>query len=223
MNTHVTVEDALTSEAPERIALAEHMQRAVRGPLAALRTVLEGQRPSHALSDAWPAAPQFGLERALDELAAVESAVNDLWRWTVPAAVRRTRCSLMDVVANLRGGLDDGERKRVWVIVEQGAAALHTDGGLLVSTMRRFVRASLARDTRELLVHAHAEADSATLAIVDDPPDGALAPGAEPPLDLPLMLGRRDIVRLGGTCTVHHTSPRHRCIVLRFPRAEAVA
>lgn len=204
-----------TTETTNRVALAEHMQRAVRGPLAALRAVLEGQRHRQAFVD-----------RALGELAAVEHAVDDLWRWASPAPLRRTSCALAELVATVRGGLDEAERARLWLIVEQGEVALHTDGTLLVATLRRFVRASLNQAGREVLLHAHADADSATLSVVDDVTDGAEGAelgGGEARVDLPLLLGRRDVARLGGTCTVHHTTPQHRCIVLRFPRQGASA
>ncbi|MEZ6014511.1 MAG: hypothetical protein R3F49_05315 [Planctomycetota bacterium] len=198
--------------ARERVALAEHMQSAVRGPLAALRAVLEGQRRRAAFAD-----------RALGELVAVENAVDDLWRWCAPMPLRKLECSLTDIVASLRSGLEERERQRLWVLVEEGGLTLHTDGVLLVATLRRFARASLNRDTQELLLHAHADADSVTLSIVDDPPHVSPTDSDEDHLDLPLMIGRRDVARLGGTCTVHHTTPRHRCIVLRFPRREVSA
>jgi hypothetical protein len=201
-----------TSEADERVALAEHVQRAVRGPLSALRMVLEGRRAEEPFAD-----------RALEDLVHVEDAVDDLYRWTSPAPLRRTSTSLADLVASLRAGLDEHERERLWVIVERGGHSLVTDAPLLVATLRRFVRASLNRDGREVLVHAHADDDSATLSVVDDPPAELLGGDSAQRLDLPLMLGRRDIARLGGTCSVHHTTPRHRCIVLRFPRAEVQA
>ena len=190
-----------------RAALAEHMQQAVRGPLAALRAVLEGQRRSAGYVD-----------RALGELARVEDAVDDLWRWTQPTALRRTRCCLADLAASVRAGLDERERRRLWILVEQGGVVLETDGPLLVATLRRFVRASLLRAERELLLHAHADDDSITLSVVDDPPSGTDAIDGSERLDLPLLLGKRDVLRLGGPCTVHTTSPQHRCIVLRFPR-----
>jgi len=206
--------EALTQDTSSdaRVALAEHMQRAVKGPLASLRMVLEGQRQRV------PA-----VDRALGDLGAVEEAVDDLWHWTMPTPVRLTECTLAELVARLHAGLDECERARLWLVVEQGDVTLHTDGELLVATLRRFVRASLNRDGRELLLHAHAEADTATLSVVDDPPeDAALDPDHER-LDLPLLMGRRDVARLGGTCTVHHATPKHRCIVLRFPRGEVSA
>jgi len=194
-------------EGRTRLALAEHMQRSVRGPLAALRAALEGQRRSASYVD-----------RALGELARVEDAVDDLWRWTQPAALRRTRCCLADLAASVRAGLDERERRRLWILVEQGGVVLETDGPLLVATLRRFVRASLLRAERELLLHAHADDDSVTLSVVDDPPHGEDSLDGDERVDLPLLLGRRDVARLGGTCTVHTTTPQHRCIVLRFPR-----
>lgn len=194
-------------EARERVALSEHMQHAVRGPLAALRVVLEGQRHAAAYVD-----------RALGELARVEHAVDDLYRWSAPHPLRQTECSLADLVSSVRSGLDDGECERLWIILEQGSLALRTDGTLLVATLRRFVRASLARTTTEVLLHAHTDGDSVTIAVVDDPPHIDLEDGCEEHVDLPLLLGQRDVARLGGTCSLHTTTPRHRCIVLRFPQ-----
>jgi len=194
-------------EARERVALSEHMQRGVRGPLAALRAVLEGQR--HAASY---------VDRALGELARVEHAVDDLYRWSAPHPLRYTSCSLAELTSSVRSGLDDGERERLLVILEQGSLTLHTDGTLLVATLRRFVRASLARTTTEVLLHAHSDGDSVTIAVVDDPPQIDIEDGCEEHVDLPLLLGERDVARLGGTCTIHTTTPRHRCIVLRFPQ-----
>lgn len=214
MNADAPVSESTTRSltSRERAALSEHMQGAVRGPLAALRAVLEGQREREPLAD-----------RALGELVAVEHAVDDLWRWCAPAPLRMLDCSVTELVASLRAGLEEREQRRLWVIIEDGGATLETDGVLLVATLRRFVRASLNRDTRELLVHAHTDEDAVTLSIVDDPPPDALDGDGEEHLDLPLMIGRRDVARLGGTCSVHHTSPRHRCIVLRFPRQGVTA
>lgn len=197
---------APTTDTTTRVVLAEHMQRHVRGPLAALRAVLEGQRHKEAYVD-----------RALGELAAVEHAVDDLWRWTSPTPLRRTSCAVADLVAAVRSGLEEAERSRLWLVVEEGDVALHTDGALLVGTLRRFVRGSLNLAGREVLLHAHADAESVTLSVVDDLADSAGEPGGDV-LDLPLLLGRRDVQRLGGTCTVHRSTPQHRCIVLRFPR-----
>lgn len=194
-------------EARERVALSKHMQCAVRGPLAALRAVLEGQR--HA-------APY--VDRALGELVRVEHAVDDLYRWSAPQLLRYTSCSLTDLASSVRSGLDDGERERLWIVLEQGSLTLRTDGTLLVATLRRFVRASLARTATEVLLHAHTDGDSVTIAVVDDPPQIDIDDGCEEHVDLPLLLGQRDVERLGGTCTIHTTTPRHRCIVLRFPQ-----
>lgn len=194
-------------EARERVALSEHMQRAVRGPLAALRAVLEGQR--HAATY---------VDRALGELARVEHAVDDLYRWSSPHPLRYTSCSLAELASSVRSGLADGERERLWIVLEEGSLTLRTDGTLLVATLRRFVRASLARTTTEVLLHAHSDGDSVTIAVVDDPPKIDIDDSCEEHVDLPLLLGERDVARLGGTCTIHTTTPRHRCIVLRFPQ-----
>lgn len=194
-------------EARQRVALSEHMQRAVRGPLAALRAVLEGQRHAAAYVD-----------RALGELARVEHAVDDLYRWTAPHPLRRTSCSLAELAASVRAGLDDNERERLWIIIEQSSLTLQTDGMLLVATLRRFVRSSLARTSTEVLLHAHTDGDAVTIAVVDDPPRVDVESELEEHVDLPLLLGERDVARLGGTCTIHTTTPLHRCIVLRFPQ-----
>jgi hypothetical protein len=194
-------------ETRQRVALSGHMQRAVRGPLAALRAVLEGQRHAAAYVD-----------RALGELARVEHAVDDLYRWSAPHPLRYTSCSLAELASSVRSGLDDNERERLWINLEQGSLTLRTDGTLLVATLRRFVRASLARTTTEILLHAHTDGDSVTIAVVDDPPQVDVEHDGEEHVDLPLLLGQRDVARLGGTCTVHTTTPRHRCIVLRFPQ-----
>lgn len=195
-------------EARQRVALTEHMQRAVRGPLAALRTVLEGQR--HA-------APY--VDRALGELARVEHAVDDLYRWATPHPLRHTSCSLAELVSSVRSGLDDNERERLWIILEQGSLKLQSDGTLLVATLRRFVRSSLARTTSEVMLHAHTDGDAVTIAVVDDPPQIDVDADGEEHVDLPLLLGQRDAARLGGSCTLYTTTPRHRCIVLRFPQS----
>jgi len=194
-------------EARERSALSEHMQRAVRGPLAALRAVLEGQR--HAATY---------VDRALGELARVEHAVDDLYRWSTHQPLRFSPCSLAELASSVRSGLDDAERQRLWIIIEQGSLTLRTDGTLLVATLRRFVRGSLARTSTEVLLHAHTDGDSVTIAIVDDPPLVDLGASCDEHLDLPLLLGQRDVARLGGTCTIHTTTPQHRCIVLHFPQ-----
>lgn len=217
---------AANDEAAGLLSLTLATKRELQAPLRALRVLLEGKRGSGSTLMEEAFVDRAFIDRALAELLRTERAAANLVQWTCPRETRMVPCTVAEIVGSLAGMLDAGERERCHFVIEDGKADVLTDGPLLVDAFVRTIREILdgaAGTANEVMVHAHADDDRVTISLVDGPTDAdgdAEGDDFRSPTFAEALL-ERDVARLGGRVTIHHTS-EHRCCVAVLPRREPV-
>lgn len=179
-------------------------ERALRAPVAVLRVLVEG------------AGTEF-RRRASRELDRVERAAEDMARVARPREMRPVRATVGELVRSVRESMDADERRRCHFVVDAPALELKIDGRMLTRALVRAASERLEeRDGAELMVHAHADATSATFSLIDvEPPTGDSLASVDPKtLGETLLL--RDVARLGGRAALHRAGS-HRCAVVVLP------
>lgn len=190
-------------------ALFVDAERALRGPLGVLRVLFEGVEPSLR-------------RRATREVDRAERAAGDLARLVRPRELRAVQTTLAEIVRSTREGLDAAERQRCHVAVDAAETPLHLDGRILVDALVRSMAERLSRSDRgELMLHAHADENSATLNLIDTEPPSvrsvvAIDPSTRTSVAHTLLL--RDVERIGGRASVH-VAGDHQCSVIVVPSA----
>jgi hypothetical protein len=194
-------------------AIAIEATRELRGPLGALRVLLEGSRGGTTAIDF--------ADRALAEVGRAEGAANDLVAWTLPRTLRSTSTDLSKIAASLLESLTPSHRRRTHVVVEHETTAIQTDAPLLVECFARSLRHAFQADGTaglEVMVHIHATDDLATFSFIHTGStkhslldgDGEAVPHlADEILDA-------TATRLGGKSSIHDAEG-HRCSVVTLP------
>lgn len=207
--------DTAAALSPEEARLTRATSRALKAPLGALRVLLEGAWASGESSAALPF-----VTRALEEVRRAEDAADDLCRWILPRDLHPTACTLGEIVQSLRESLDIAHRKRCHVVADGPTdQPLLIDGRMVVSSIARVIVDRLDDAHRapgaELMLHVHADADRATLNLIDaDAP--AVGETSDGPRTLADALLERDIQRVGGTARMHESNG-HRCLMVTVP------
>ncbi len=193
-------------------------ERALKGPLGALRIAIEGAR-----GNAEELPPAF-LDRALDAVNEIDHAAADFMAWAHPRPLRPVACGVTELISSLRQTLDADTEARCHFVVDSAWATMSLDGRLLVTALERSIRRRLdpARCPviPELMIHAHEEDGWTTISLIDTDVDSELdiareaaSSNAEALADALLT---RDCERLGGRVSIHETGG-HRCVVVVLP------
>ena len=191
-------------------ALTLQAGRQLRWPLGALRTLLEGRRGA-----GMPDAERAFTERAISELVRAERAASDLIRWSAPRELRPSRCKLSQLAFSLSSALDREDRRRCRFVIEDGDAALNTDGQLLVDGIARVIELALDAlgDTdEELMVHTHADTQWATVNLIN----AGACDRVQPAQHVAESILQRDLTDLGGRVSLRNSGD-HRCVVVSIP------
>lgn len=199
----------------EARAIALEATRELRGPLGALRVLLEGSR-----GNAKPAALDFA-DRALEEIERAEAAANDLIAWSLPRSLRSTSTSLGEIATSLLDSLTPSLRRRTHLVVEQDATTVQTDAPLLVECFSRSLRHAFRDDGTgglEVMVHIHAADDIATFSFIHtgSPKASLFHAHGDAVLTLSDEILNATVARLGGKSS-NHEAEGHRCTVITLP------
>ncbi|MEL6429339.1 MAG: hypothetical protein AAFR54_09180, partial [Planctomycetota bacterium] len=147
----------------------------------------------------------------------VERAAADMARVAHPRELRPVHATMAEIVRAVRESLDVSERRRCHFVVDAPGLVLETDGRLLARALVRAAADRLERrEDAELMVHAHADADSATFSLIDATPPSGDALAQVPAATLAETLLVRDAARLGGRAALHCAGD-HRCAVVVLP------
>ena len=186
-------------------AVAVQARRDLNGPIAGLRVLLEGSRAAHGATF---------CDAALEEIGRIEDKAADLVAWSAPRSLRTVTCSFGEIIDSIQDGLVPTERRLCHFVAENEDVAMHTDARLLVDATTRAIRQALRRSTGggEVMVHAHATDDQATLSLIDTL-CGEGSDAAPTVIDALLI---RDLARLEGSTSIHEAEG-HRCTVLVVP------
>ena len=193
-------------------------ERALRGPLGALRVAIEGTRRSGQ------ALPHAFLDRALDTITDIEHAAADLIAWAHSRPVRPVSSSVGELVSSLRQTLDADTEARCHFIVEGAGTPLFLDCRLVVTALERSIRRRLASARQpglaEVMIHVHVEDNWTTISLIDGDAEPELNVVREAASDnaeaLADALLARECERLGGRVSIHETGG-HRCMVVVVP------
>ncbi len=200
-------------------AIALEAARELRGPLGALRVLLEGSRGS---------VDETGLhftDRAIEEIDRAEGAANDLVAWTLPRSLRSTSTDLGKIASSLLESLTPSHRRRTHMVVEQDTTTVQTDAPLLVEGFARSLRHAFQADGTaglEVMVHIHAADDIATFSFIHTGSTKASLFQADGDAVLRLAdeILNATVTRLGGKSSIHDAEG-HRCAVVTLPLTEA--
>ncbi len=209
--------------APSGGAFSRALTQGLNLPITALRASVESL--SQELSQVGVGALRIvGVLREVERLA---ENVRELVDFATPPVLRPLRCTLEEILSGARAALPAARRGRVLLARMGRGAALHLDGPLLSTCLRRLTENALEAGSEHVLLVGRAGPGCAVFSVIDDAPggfdpDSALADfhTTKPNhLGLGIALTRRDVALMNGRLEFLSTPGGETCARITVPAA----